>query len=88
MWVSADDRALWQELIGEKTPLSTAPAEDEDDVITFAEREIDRTCRAGEEGWFISDGRPQSYIRQAVRTPGLLDTVIAEIDDLLTGLNA
>ncbi|MCX4647333.1 contact-dependent growth inhibition system immunity protein [Streptomyces sp. NBC_01446] len=26
----------------------------------------------------------QSYIRQAVRTPGLLDTVIAEIDDLLT----
>ncbi|WP_336320984.1 hypothetical protein [Streptomyces lavendofoliae] len=25
MWVSADDRAMWQELIGEKTPLPTAP---------------------------------------------------------------
>ncbi|MDX2698387.1 competence protein CoiA family protein [Streptomyces ipomoeae] len=58
MWVSVDDRALGQELIGEKTPLPTAPAEDEDDVITFAEKEIDRTCRAGEEGWFVSDGRP------------------------------
>ncbi len=58
MWVSADDRALWQELIGEKAPLPTAPAEDEDDVITFAEQEIDRTCRAGEDGWFVSDGRP------------------------------
>ncbi|WP_253915464.1 hypothetical protein [Streptomyces mayonensis] len=58
MWVSADDRALWQELVGEKTPLPTVPAEDEDDVITFAEQEIDRTCRAGEEGWFAGDGRP------------------------------
>ncbi|OSP37752.1 hypothetical protein B7767_36070 [Streptomyces sp. 13-12-16] len=26
-------------------------------MITFAEQEIDRTCRAGEEGWFVSDGR-------------------------------
>ena len=58
MWVSADDRALWEELVGEKTPLPAAPPEDEDDVITFAEQEIDRTCRAGEEGWFVSDGRP------------------------------
>lgn len=58
MWVSADDRALWQELVGEKTPLPTVPAEDEDDSITFAEQEIDRICRAGEEGWFVSDGRP------------------------------
>ncbi|MEU9603941.1 hypothetical protein [Streptomyces sp. NPDC048057] len=57
MWVSADDRALWQELIGEKTPLPTASTEDEDDAITFAEQEVDRTCRAGEEGWFVSDGR-------------------------------
>ncbi|MCW8122088.1 MULTISPECIES: hypothetical protein [Streptomyces violaceoruber group] len=47
MWVSADDRALWQELIGERTPLPTAPDEDADDVITFAEQEVDRTCRAG-----------------------------------------
>ncbi|WP_237295701.1 MULTISPECIES: hypothetical protein [Streptomyces] len=58
MWVSADDSALWQELIGEKTPLPAAPAEEEDDVISFAEQEIDRACRAGEEGWFASDGRP------------------------------
>ncbi|MFD0034211.1 hypothetical protein ACWGDS_41945 [Streptomyces sp. NPDC055059] len=64
MWVTSDDRALWQELIAEKTTLPTAPAEDEDDVITFAEREIDRTCRAGEEGWFISDGRPIRDIDQ------------------------
>lgn len=27
MWVSAEDRALWQELIGEKTPLLAAPVE-------------------------------------------------------------
>ncbi|MFB7913842.1 hypothetical protein [Streptomyces sp. NPDC056061] len=27
-------------------------------MITFAEQEIDRSCRAGEEGWFVSDGRP------------------------------
>ncbi|MFE4051282.1 hypothetical protein [Streptomyces sp. YIM B13518] len=56
MWVSADDRVLWQELIGEKTPLPTASAED--GVITFAEQEIDHTCRAGEEDWFVRDGRP------------------------------
>ncbi|MCK7626881.1 hypothetical protein MUU72_27920 [Streptomyces sp. RS10V-4] len=58
MWVSVEDRALWQELIGEKTPLPAAPVEEEDDLITFAEQEIDRSCRAGEEGWFVSDGRP------------------------------
>ncbi|MGC9543349.1 hypothetical protein [Streptomyces sp. UG1] len=27
-------------------------------MITFAEQEIDRTCRAEEEGWFVSDTRP------------------------------
>ncbi|MCX2922086.1 hypothetical protein [Streptomyces sp. NEAU-W12] len=58
MRVSADDRVLWQELIGEEAPVPTAPAEDEDDVMTFAEQEIDRTCRAGEGGRFVSDGRP------------------------------
>ncbi|WDO07465.1 hypothetical protein ME763_18335 [Streptomyces murinus] len=58
MWVSVEDRALWQELIGEKTPLPAAPVEEEDDLITFAEQEIDRNCRAGEEGWFVSEGRP------------------------------
>ncbi|MEZ7007806.1 hypothetical protein [Streptomyces sp. AD55] len=56
-WVSADDRARWQELIGEKAPLPTAPAEDEDDVITFAGQEIDRTCRAGE-GCLVRQRRP------------------------------
>ncbi|GHA69557.1 hypothetical protein GCM10010391_64100 [Streptomyces anthocyanicus] len=65
MWVSADDRALWQELIGERTPLPTAPDEDADDVITFAEQEVDRTCRAGEEGWFVSDGRPVRGLDQS-----------------------
>ncbi|MFE7518585.1 hypothetical protein [Streptomyces halstedii] len=58
IWVSADDCVLWQELIGERAPLPAAPAEEEDDVISFAEQEIDRACRAGEEGWFVSDGRP------------------------------
>ncbi|MFG3130522.1 hypothetical protein ACGFZU_22815 [Streptomyces tendae] len=65
MWVSADDRALRQELIGERTPLPTAPDEDADDVITFAEQEVDRTCRAGEEGWFVSDGRPVRGLDQS-----------------------
>ncbi|MBB1256800.1 hypothetical protein H3146_26145 [Streptomyces sp. OF3] len=58
MWVSADDRALWQELIGERTPLPTVPHEEEDDAITFAGQEVDRDCRAGEEGRFVSDSRP------------------------------
>lgn len=58
MWVSADDRARWEELVGERTPLPAIPAQEEDDVITFAEREIDRTCRAGEEGGFAADTRP------------------------------
>ncbi|MET9292282.1 hypothetical protein [Streptomyces sp. NPDC003077] len=58
MWVSADDRALWDEIVGERTPLPEAPAEEEGEVITFAEQEIDRTCRAGEEGRSVSDGRP------------------------------
>lgn len=56
MWVSADDCALWQELIGEKTPLPAAPAEEEDDVISFAEQEIDRACRAG--GELVRQRRP------------------------------
>ncbi|MGQ4516757.1 hypothetical protein [Streptomyces sp. DW26H14] len=47
MWVSADDRARWRGLICEKTSLRAAPAEEDDDVITFAEQEIDRNCRVG-----------------------------------------
>ncbi len=58
MWVSAADRALWEEIVDEKTPLPAVPAEEDDDVITFAEQEVDRTCRAGEDSWFISDARP------------------------------
>lgn len=58
MWVSAADRALWEEIVNEKTPLPAVPAEEDDDVITFAEQEVDRTCRAGEDSWFISDARP------------------------------
>ncbi|WP_455360782.1 hypothetical protein [Streptomyces sp. SYSU K21746] len=42
--MSADDRALWEEIVGEKTPLPAAPDEDADYVITFAEQEIDRIC--------------------------------------------
>ncbi|MFD7386194.1 hypothetical protein [Streptomyces anulatus] len=56
--MSAEDRALWQEFIGEKTPLPAAQAEEEDGLITLAEQEIDRNCREGEEGWFVSDGWP------------------------------
>ncbi|MFI0937256.1 hypothetical protein [Streptomyces sp. NPDC021020] len=58
MWVSAADRALWEELVGERSPLPAAPTQEDDDLITFSEQEIDRTCRAGEEGWFVSDSRP------------------------------
>ncbi|NHI08652.1 hypothetical protein STPH2_4017 [Streptomyces sp. KO7888] len=57
MWVPADDRMLWEEIVGERTPLPPAPAEEDDDVITFTAQEIDRTCRAGEEGRFVSDAR-------------------------------
>ncbi|MET9558813.1 hypothetical protein [Streptomyces tauricus] len=56
MWVPADDCELWRELAGEKVPLPVAP--EEDDLITFAEQEIDRTCRAGEDRRFVSDARP------------------------------
>ncbi|WUH92635.1 hypothetical protein OG900_22680 [Streptomyces sp. NBC_00433] len=58
MWVSVDDRALWEELVGEKESLPAASASENDDMITFAEQEVDRSCRAGEEGWFVSDARP------------------------------
>ncbi|WP_234342948.1 hypothetical protein [Streptomyces fulvoviolaceus] len=58
MWVPADDCELWRELVGEKAPLPVVPEQEEDDQITFTEQEIDRTCRAGEEGWFVSDARP------------------------------
>ncbi|WP_257134779.1 hypothetical protein [Streptomyces sp. wa1063] len=59
MWVAADDCAL---VAGARRREGASPRspgrEEEDDVITFAEQEIDRTCRVGEEGWFVSDGRP------------------------------
>ncbi|MGW3060782.1 hypothetical protein ACWC98_33360 [Streptomyces goshikiensis] len=58
MWVPAADCERWREIVGEKTPLPEAPEQEGDDEITFAEQEIDRRCRAGEEGWFVSDPRP------------------------------
>ncbi|MEV5596401.1 hypothetical protein [Streptomyces sp. NPDC052496] len=58
MWVPAADCERWQALVGEKVPLPLAPVQEEDDEITFAEQEIDRMCRAGEEGQFGSDARP------------------------------
>ncbi|MFF5961992.1 competence protein CoiA family protein [Streptomyces luteogriseus] len=58
MWVPADERMQWEEIVGERTPLPSASVKEDDDVITFAEQEIDRSCRAGEEGWFVSDARP------------------------------
>lgn len=53
MWVSAADRALWKEIVDEKTTLPAAPVEEDDDVVTFAGREIDRACRAGEDSWVL-----------------------------------
>ncbi|WP_235093940.1 hypothetical protein [Streptomyces sp. A1-5] len=58
MWVPAADCRLWQELTGQPAPLPDAPPSEEDDAITFTEQEIDRTCRAGEEGRHTSDARP------------------------------
>jgi hypothetical protein len=58
MWVSAADRALWEEMAGERSSPPAALAPEDDDLITFAEQEIDRTCRAGEEGSFVSNPRP------------------------------
>ncbi|MFI0220152.1 hypothetical protein [Streptomyces lydicus] len=58
MWVPTAHCALGQEIVGEKISLPTTPVEDEDDEITFSEEEIDRTCRAGEDGWSGSDARP------------------------------
>lgn len=87
MWVPATDCALWQEIVDEKTPLPEAPAE-EDDRITYAEQEIDRNCRAGEEGRFVSDSRPIRDLGQSaggitlarmppqrLRRPGLITPV-------------
>lgn len=65
MWVSADDRAIWEELVGEKTLPPEAPAQEDDDRITFAELELDRTCRAGEDGWFADDARPLRDLGQS-----------------------
>jgi hypothetical protein len=38
--------------------LPEAPVHEEDDQISFAEQEVDRTCPVGEKGWFVSDARP------------------------------
>ncbi|WP_162929197.1 hypothetical protein [Streptomyces sp. YIM 130001] len=57
MRVTATDRDLWKELVGEKKSLPV-PEQEEGDETTFADQEIDRTCRAGDEGWFVSDSRP------------------------------
>ncbi|MFG2601803.1 hypothetical protein [Streptomyces sp. NPDC048462] len=35
-----------------------AQGQGQGDGITFAQQEIDRICRADEEGWFVSDTRP------------------------------
>lgn len=53
MWVPAADRALWEEIVDEKTTLPAAPVEEDDDAVTFAEQEIDRTCRAGGRGQLV-----------------------------------
>ncbi|MFJ5684297.1 hypothetical protein [Streptomyces sp. NPDC093099] len=58
MWMSAADCDRWWEMAGEKTPLPEVPQQEEGDEVTFAEQEIDRNCRAGEEGWTVSDARP------------------------------
>ncbi|MFJ9853262.1 hypothetical protein [Streptomyces sp. NPDC101150] len=58
MWVPVADCELWEELVGEAEPLADARAQESGDEITFAEDEIDRQCRAGEEGRFVSDARP------------------------------
>ncbi|MFF2405962.1 hypothetical protein [Streptomyces sp. NPDC058092] len=40
------------DIVGERTPVPAALAEDEDDVITIAEQEIDLTCRLMQRyGW-------------------------------------
>ncbi|MFC9031212.1 hypothetical protein [Streptomyces arboris] len=33
-------------------------------MITFAEQEIDRSCRAGEDSWSVSDARPLRDLAQ------------------------
>lgn len=55
MWVTATDRQLWEDLAGQPTPLPEAAPPDPDDTITFAENELDRTCRAGQDSDVRSD---------------------------------
>ncbi|WP_240805386.1 hypothetical protein [Streptomyces sp. A1547] len=58
MWVPHAECRTWRELTGQWDPLPKAQEPEADDEITFSEQEIDRSCRAGEEGWFRSDARP------------------------------
>lgn len=58
MWVPSSDCQTWRELTGQWEPLPGPQEQETDDEITFSEQEIDRTCRAGEEGQFRSDARP------------------------------
>ncbi len=58
MWVPRTDCRTWRELTGQWDPLPKVQEQEGDDAITFSEQEIDRSCRAGEEGRFRSDPRP------------------------------
>lgn len=59
MWVPADDCHRWQDMADETGELPDVAPHESDDLITFAEQDIDRSCRAGEEGHpYGADPRP------------------------------
>jgi hypothetical protein len=57
MWVSADDRDEWLNIVGpENEPTTTPPADSE---LTFTGEPLDTKCRYGEETMVFNDRRPK-----------------------------
>jgi len=64
MWVGSGDRQRWEDLAGEQAPPPSEEPEEEDDIVTFAEQDLDRSCRAGEEGPHLGIPRPRRDLAQ------------------------
>ncbi|MER8159992.1 hypothetical protein [Streptomyces sp. NPDC094472] len=57
MWVPAEDRDQWLDIIGPDDEPGTAPSDDGE--LTFTEEPLDSTCRYGEETMVFNDPRPR-----------------------------
>ena len=58
MWVASRDQEVWYSIVGPPTEVASEEPEP-DETLTFTGRDIDRTCRYGEETKIYNDSRPR-----------------------------